>query len=243
MGLSFDLNCDMGESFGNYTLPGIELMPFITSANIACGFHGGDPHHIRQTVQSAIANNIRIGAHPGYPDLQGFGRRKMDIHEDELKSIVLYQVSALKGIVEAYGGDLSYVKPHGALYHACANNVKDARAVLNAIRQLDLKLAIMGLPKSSIHRLCLECDHPFILEGFVDRKYQSDGNLRSRSYTDAVIQDSAEAAAQVSRVINDHQVETVDNKIIELKVDSLCLHGDNPKAMEIAQYLHQQFSV
>ena len=177
-----DINCDMGESFGNFSVGNdTAIFPFITSSNIACGLHAGDPYHIEQTIRMAIKHKVQIGAHPGYPDLQGFGRRVIPMSSDELSASVKYQVSAIKGMVESEGAHLTYVKPHGALYNEMAKNGKEAVIVIKAIKAIDPNLMIMGLAGSHMRTLVEAEGMHFIAEAFADRRYEADGKLRSRT--------------------------------------------------------------
>lgn len=243
MGLkkSIDINCDMGESYGNYKIGNdAALMPYVTSANIACGMHGGDPVHIERTINLALENNVRIGAHPGYPDLQGFGRRAISMKPEELTAYIKYQVAALKGLVEANGGTLAYVKPHGALYNHIAQNKADALVVIDAIRSIDTNLSIMGLAGSHMKHLVEEAGSTFIAEAFADRRYEIDGKLRSRHLPDALITNGSDACEQVLSIANALFAQTVDGDKVDIVADSFCIHGDNPAAVEIAQMLQEQ---
>jgi len=234
--LKIDINCDMGESFGNYTIGNDEkVFPYITSCNIACGFHGGDPLHIEKTIKGALAHGVQIGAHPSYPDLAGFGRRYMQIKADELKAIVKYQVAALKGMTESLGGQLAYVKPHGALYNTAAKQKTEALAIIEAVQAIDSSLILMGLAGSPIEALAREIGIPFVAEAFADRKYMSDGSLRSRTLDEAVIEDPEEATAQVLSIVLDQRVQTYEGSSLPLKAQSVCIHGDNRQVEALLQ--------
>lgn len=231
-----DINCDMGESFGNFTIGNDEkVFPYISSCNIACGFHGGDPWHIEQTIKGALAYGVQIGAHPSYPDLAGFGRRFMQVKPEELKAIVKYQVAALKGMTESLGGKLAYVKPHGALYNTAARQKAEALAIIGAIQDIDPNLILMGLAGSPIEILAREMEIPFVAEAFADRKYMSDGSLRSRTLAGAVIESPEEATAQVLSIVLDQEVPTYDATAIPLNARSICIHGDNPNVEQLLQ--------
>ncbi len=241
--LPIDINCDMGESLGSAIIGQDEkLIPFITSCNIACGFHGGDPVHIQRTIRLAITHKVRIGAHPSYPDLEGFGRRKMDIALEELKAILIYQVAALKGLVESEGGTLSYVKPHGALYNKASVEASEAQAIIAALKSIGSNLALMGLAGSEMEKAANEMDVDFISEAFGDRKYELDGSLMSRSKPDAVFSKVEEVVKQVESIVFDKRVETTAGKYISIQADSICIHGDNPMALEFLKGLHQLVS-
>ncbi len=243
MKYSIDINCDLGEGFGNYRIPDEkELLSVISSCNIACGFHAGDPVVISDTIQQALERNVKIGAHPSYPDLQGFGRRQMFMKPEELRTAMLYQVSALKGMVEAYGGRLSHVKPHGALYNHSAGDIEVAKIICGAIHQIDPDLAYMGMPNSCHQEAAKQLDHPFRREGFGDRKYNDDGMLVSRTIRGSVLDSPEDVAAQIIRMVIDQEVETATNKKIKMEVDTICIHGDNPEALQILAHLLREFA-
>lgn len=230
----------MGESYGNYRIGNDEMiMPFINAANIACGMHGGDPYHIEETINLALAHQVHIGAHPGYPDLQGFGRRVIPMKNEELSSYIKYQVSALKGLVEANGGQLLYVKPHGALYNHIAINEGPAKIVIEAIKSIDPNLAIMGLAGSHMKRLSNEVKVAFIAEAFADRAYEDDGQLRSRTLDGALLTNASQATEQVLSILNEGKVKTHSGIDFQLSADSFCIHGDNKAAVDIARSIHQ----
>jgi len=233
----------MGESLGSIIIGQDEkLMPFITSCNIACGFHGGDPVHMQRTIRLAITNNVRIGAHPSYPDLEGFGRRKMDIDPEELKAILIYQIAALKGMVESEGGKLSYVKPHGAMYNKASIDSSEAQAIIAALKFINPNLALMGLAGSEMEEAANEMDVDFISEAFGDRKYELDGSLMSRSKPDAVFSKAEDVVKQVESIVFDKKVKTSVGKFISIQAKSICIHGDNPMALEFVKGLHQLVS-
>lgn len=231
-----DLNADIGESFGTYTLGAdVELMPYITSANIACGFHAGDPVVMNRTVALAYAHTVAIGAHPGFPDLGGFGRRGLDASDDEIETLVLYQIGALNAFARARGAGLRHVKPHGALYNAAAEKLNVARAIARAVARFDSNLILVGLSNSALTQAAQEVGLRAAREGFCDRAYSSDGTLRSRREAGAVFDSPDLAAAQAVHLARDHTVTTYDGKELTLDVDTLCLHGDTPGAVQIAR--------
>ncbi len=237
-----DLNCDLGESFGSYKIGNDEaMMPHITSANIACGFHAGDPLTIEKTIQLALNNDVAIGAHPGYPDLVGFGRRNMQIPADEVKAIVKYQVAALKGMTEALGGKLQHVKPHGALYNQAAKDPLLANAIAQAIAEIDTELIFMGLANSEMKDASAKFDLQFASEVFADRAYTNEGFLVPRSLNGAVIYNPHVCKNRVLGMVLKSQTTSIENQKIEIDADSVCIHGDNPSAfdlaIEIKQYL------
>jgi len=237
-----DINCDMGESFGNFKVGNDALiMPHITSANIACGFHGGDPFHIEKTIDLALKNKVEIGAHPSYPDLQGFGRRKMVLKKEELQSIIKYQVAAVKSLVESKGGKLQHVKPHGALYNSIANDATEATWVIEAIKKIAPEAYFMGLAGSHLESICNEHSMNFIAEAFIDRRYNNEGKLVSRNQKDAVIHDPILAIEQLTNMILNKKITTIEGQIISINAQSFCIHGDNPKAFEILSHLNTVF--
>ncbi|HKK73524.1 MAG TPA: 5-oxoprolinase subunit PxpA [Saprospiraceae bacterium] len=230
MSLSIDINCDLGESYGRYRIGNDAIVfPLITSANIACGFHGGDPLHIQDTIKAAIKHQVQIGAHPGYPDLMGFGRRAMQIPAEELKAIIRYQIAAVKGLTESLGGQLHFVKPHGALYNKMARDHSEAETVIEAILSMDKELAIMGLAGSHLREIVERKGGRFIAEAFADRRYEADGKLRSRNKQYSVLENPEVVAQQVLSIARDQQVEAYDGSTLSLQADSICIHGDNPK--------------
>lgn len=229
-----DINCDMGESYGNFIVGNdAAIFPHITSTNIACGMHAGDPYHIQKTIEMAIAHGVQIGAHPGYPDLQGFGRRVIPMSTEELSACIKYQVAALKGMVESAGGQLKYVKPHGALYNEMAKNEKEASTVVKAIKSIDPTLMIMGLAGSHMKKIVETEGMTFIAEAFADRRYEADGKLMSRTKDNSVIHNAKAAVNQVLSVVKNGYTQTLNGEKVELKAQSFCIHGDNPQAVEI----------
>lgn len=237
---SVDINCDMGESFGNYKIGNDKaIFPYITSSNIACGIHAGDPYHIEQTIDLALTHNVQIGAHPGYPDLQGFGRRVIPIALEELSSYIKYQVAALQGMVTSAGGKLAYVKPHGALYNEIANNKEVARTVYSAIKSIDPALKVMGLAGSHVKEILSEVGMEYVPEAFADRRYEVTGKLRSRSLPNAVIGDAKVAAQQVVSITLEQQAESLEGAKVPLSAKSFCIHGDNPAAIDILKQIDE----
>jgi 5-oxoprolinase (ATP-hydrolysing) subunit A len=230
-----DINCDMGESFGQYALgKDRELMPLISSANIACGFHAGDPSVMDSTVKLAIKHDVAIGAHPGYPDLQGFGRRVMHISAEEVELMVLYQIGALGGIVKAAGGELHHVKPHGALYNQAAKDHVLANAIARAIFRYSKSLILIGLAGSLMVDAGREVGLHVVAEGFPERGYTSDGNLIERGKPGAIIEDPVEASHQALRLAtNGIKIKKNKGGSFQL-IETLCIHGDSPHAVSIA---------
>ncbi len=239
---TIDLNCDMGEGFGPWPMGNDEaLMQHITSANIACGFHAGDAMTMQRTVRLALRNNVAIGAHPGFPDLQGFGRRNMQLPPDEVYAMVLYQIGALQAIVRAEGGVLRHVKAHGALYNMAAKDPTLADAIARAVQKAGENLVLFGLSGSAQIAAGLALGLRTCSEVFADRSYQSDGALTPRSKPGALIEDPDKAVLQALRMVRQSQVFSVDGKTIELKADTLCLHGDGTHALEFAVAIRSAF--
>ena len=238
--MTIDLNCDMGESYGQFVIGNdAAIFPYIDSCSIACGLHGGDPLTIEATITQALAHGVRIGAHPSYPDLAGFGRRRMHLPPAELTAVVKYQVAALKSLTESHGGRLAYVKPHGALYNVAAADEAEARAVLRAVRELDPALALMGLAGSTMERVAAEAGCTFIAEAFADRRYSAQGRLVARSQAGAVLETPALAAAQVLRLVQHQEVESIDGTPVPVRAQSICIHGDNPQAVNILRAIRE----
>jgi len=243
MDRKIDLNCDMGESFGPYRLGNDELLlPYITSANIACGYHAGDPLVMERTVRLAVQHNVALGAHPGLPDLAGFGRRPMQLSPEEIENIVLYQIGALAAFARAAGRALTHVKPHGALYNMACTDIESARAIARGVARAGEELILVGLAGSALPEAAQEAGLRSAREGFADRAYQADGSLRSRRLPGAVIEDPAAAAAQALQIVRDGAVTTFAGGTRALEVDTLCIHGDNPAALAIVQAIRRRLA-
>lgn len=231
--LQIDLNCDMGEGFGVYAAGSdVELMKYITSANIACGFHAGDAAMIRTTVKLAIEHDVAIGAHPGLPDLAGFGRRVMDITPQEAYEMTVYQIGAVYAFARSEGGVLVHVKPHGALYNMAAQSKPLAQAIAEAVYKVDPQLLLFGLAGSELIQAGEEIGLSTISEVFADRSYESDGTLTPRGMSGAVIVDPLLVAEQAVRIIKDGTVRTRQATDFYLQADTICVHGDTPHAVE-----------
>jgi UPF0271 protein len=240
---TIDLNCDMGESFGAWKMGNdAELMNFATSVNIACGFHAGDPSTIRKTVELAIEKGMAIGAHPSYPDLQGFGRRNMSLSANEVYDVVLYQVSALKGVCEASGAVLHHVKPHGALYNQAAGSTELSNAIARAVRSIDAGLFLYGLSGSLTISEAEKLNVRTASEAFADRTYQADGTLTPRSKPNALISDRSEAVSQALGMILEGRAISVSGAAVQIKADTICLHCDGEHAVDLARALREAFA-
>jgi UPF0271 protein len=210
------------------------LIPLVTSVNIACGFHAGDPVGIRATIRLALASGATLGAHPGYPDLVGFGRRAMAMSPADLEASVLYQVAAVSGIARAEGGVLRHVKPHGALYHRVAADGAAAVAFATAVARLDRSLVVVAPPGAELLRAAEDLGLRTLVEGFADRVYEPDGRLRSRDLPGAIHDDPSVAAAQAVSIARDGMVTTADGSRVAMAAGTLCIHGDTPGAPRIA---------
>jgi 5-oxoprolinase (ATP-hydrolysing) subunit A len=231
-----DLNCDMGESFGRYALGDDDaLLEIVTSANIACGFHAGDPEVMQRTVARAVENRVAVGAHPGYPDLQGFGRRDLSMTPPALKAGLIYQIGALSAFARAAGTKLSHVKPHGALYNAAARDASIAATVADAVHTLDPDLIVVTQPHTPLVEAARDLGLRVALEGFADRAYQPDGTLRPRSKPGAVLHQPDRIADRAVRMVREGSVEAYTGETIPLRIDTLCVHGDTPGAEAIAR--------
>ncbi|UOQ77336.1 LamB/YcsF family protein [Hymenobacter sp. 5516J-16] len=233
-----DLNCDLGESFGAYSLGHDEaILPFVTSANIACGYHAGDPAVMKRTVRLALQHQVAIGAHPGLPDLVGFGRRDMAISAEEAYDMTVYQLGALAAFVRAEGGTLHHVKPHGALYNMAALNPALAEAIAEAVYRVQPEACFYGLAGSALISAGRKLGLATAQEVFADRTYQPNGTLTPRRQPDALITDSATAIAQVVRMVKEGRVRALSGEDVIMQADTICLHGDGPHALEFAQQI------
>ncbi|WP_242363695.1 LamB/YcsF family protein [Limosilactobacillus antri] len=231
-----DLNSDLGESYGRYKLGrDAEVIPLISSANVACGYHAGDPDVIRQTVDMAQENQVAVGAHPSYPDRLGFGRRRMDMALDDVTNMITYQIAAVAGFTKDHR--LHHVKPHGAIYNAAAKDRDLALAICRGIQRFDPQLPIYGLSGSQLIVAAKQVGLPYCSEAFADRAYQADGTLVPRSRDGAVLTDPAQVAQRAVKMIQDQAVTAITGERVPLRVDSLCVHGDNAAALKIVNAL------
>jgi UPF0271 protein len=240
MDKSIDLNCDLGESYGAWALGDDEgIMPFISSANIACGFHAGDPGTIHRTVMRALRHSVAIGAHPSYPDLAGFGRRRMDMDPQEVYDTVLYQLGAVAAFAKASGTFMRHVKPHGALYNHAAKDTLTAQAILNAVKYFDDGLLFYGPAGSELEKAALAQGIFFCAEAFADRGYQCDGSLTPRSQKGALLADVDACVGQAMQMVEEGCVTAVDGSRVPIRADTICIHGDGPMSVGIAEALHK----
>jgi 5-oxoprolinase (ATP-hydrolysing) subunit A len=236
--MQIDLNADLGESYGRWTLGhDAEVMQSISSANIACGFHAGDPGIMRETVRLAKAHGVAVGAHPGFPDLVGFGRRNMAASPREVEDFVIYQVGALAGIAAAEGVRLQHVKAHGALYNMAVRDRALADAIARAVAAVDKSLILFGLPKSELLRAAQAAGLPVAAEGFADRSYEPDGSLTPRDREGAVIDDPSAVVRRAVRMARDEVVTATNGEDISMYVRTICTHGDTPGSHELTRLL------
>lgn len=239
-----DLNCDMGEAFGNYQMPNDEkLMDYITSANIACGFHAGDYGVMQRTVQLAISKGVAIGAHPGLPDLQGFGRRELKISPTEAYQLTLYQIGALQGFVKAANGRMNHVKPHGALYNMAARDAQLAQAIVQAVKDFDDSLILYALSGSEMISAAMQTGLRTAAEVFADRSYQDDGSLTPRNHQNAVLTNDTDVKEQLLMMVNEGKIRTVNQNKIQLITDTICLHGDGEHALSFAKMVSDTLKI
>lgn len=230
-----DLNSDLGESFGSWKMGNDEqILPVVSSANIACGFHAGDPLGILKTLRQAVKLDVTIGAHVSYPDLVGFGRRNMDLSQDELIADVLYQISALDGLAKVAGSKVQYVKPHGALYNTIAKDSVQAEAVIEAIKMYNPALVLVALAGSNLVAQARQAGLKVVSEAFADRAYNRDGSLVSRRLEGAVLHDAEFVAKRVVAMLKNGGVESIDGVFTPIQADTICLHGDTAGALEMS---------
>ncbi|WP_033543176.1 LamB/YcsF family protein [Planococcus sp. CAU13] len=240
MTFKVDLNCDMGESYGVYTLGrDEEILDYVTSANIACGFHAGDPATMRKTVRLALEKDVAIGAHPGFQDLHGFGRRDFQLSAQEIYDLVVYQIGALSGFITAEGGLMQHVKAHGALYNMAAKDPVYAEAVAEAVYDVNPALILFGLAGSELITAGNKIGLRTASEVFADRTYHADGSLTPRSEPGALVTDANEAIVRVVRMVQEGKIQTMQGSDAELKADTICIHGDGVNALTFAQKISQ----
>lgn len=235
-----NLNADLGESFGAWSMgDDAALLQVVGSANIACGFHAGDPTIMRQTVRQAIAQGVSLGAHPSYPDLQGFGRRAMQVAPEDLEALLLYQVGALQAMATAEGGRVSHVKPHGALNNLACADAQVARTVVRAVQSLDPALILLAPAQSELLKAAEAAGLPACIEVFADRAYQDDGQLLPRSQPGAVLHDTQACVDHVLRMVREQALVSINGHRLPSRIDSVCVHGDGPDAVATARAVRQ----
>jgi UPF0271 protein len=239
--LKVDINCDLGESYGNFKIGFDEqVMPHITSANIACGFHAGDPVVMANTVKLAKKHSVAIGAHPGFPDLMGFGRREMKLTREEATNYIIYQVGVLQAFAKAVGVELQHVKPHGALYTMAMKDYMLAKAIVEAVSTVDLRLIVFAIAKSRLAEVASKAGLRVACEVFADMAYNSDGSLVSRTVSGAVIEDARIVTERAVGMVEERRVTAIDGKTVELgAVHTICVHGDNLEAVALVKALRK----
>lgn len=241
MNVTIDLNSDLGEGYGAWKMgDDAAMLQIVSSANVACGFHAGDPLTIRATVGQAALRGVAIGAHVSYPDRVGFGRRPMDVTSAELTADVIYQIGALQGIATAAGTRVTYVKPHGALYNTIANDARQADAVIAAIREIDPSLVLMALAGTPIVRRAKDAGLTVVAEAFGDRAYTPEGQLVSRREKGAVLHDPELVAARMVRLAQEGVLQAIDGSTLKLQADSICVHGDSEGAIDMARRIRDE---
>jgi len=241
--LKVDVNCDMGESYGAYKIGNdAELMPFISSANIACGFHAGDPMTIARTISLAKADKVAVGVHPGFPDLMGFGRREMQLTPEETRDYMIYQIGAVQAFANVASIELQHVKPHGALYNMAAKDGKLSKTLIEAIKSLDESLIVFAPPRSELAKNAAKAGLRVAQEFFADRAYDPEGNLASRKEPRSVLADPKIVAERVVRAITEKTVVATNGAVLAIgDVNTVCVHGDNPSAPVLVRDLNKQF--
>lgn len=242
MKLQIDINCDLGESYGAFKIGNDEkIMPHITSANIACGFHAGDPIIMAQTVNLAKKHGVAVGAHPGYPDLLGFGRREMRLTLEEIKNYIIYQVSALRGFAKIAGLNLQHVKPHGALYNTAVKDEETSRGIVEAVKTLDKSLIIFAPQKSVLAKIATDAGLRVAYEFFADRVYNADGSLVSRKKPNSIITEPSVVLSRTIKVLREGKVSALNGETVILgKVHTICVHSDTPTAIKLTEVLKKE---
>jgi 5-oxoprolinase (ATP-hydrolysing) subunit A len=240
--MRIDINSDLGESFGAYRIGNdAGLMKSITSANVAAGFHAGDPSVLRDTIRMAKANRVAVGAHPGFPDLVGFGRRELNVTPTEAEDFVLYQLAAVAGVAAAEGVKIQHVKPHGALFNMAVRNAELSDAIARGVAAFDRSLILFGLPGSEILRAGRAAGLRVAVEVFADRAYEPDGSLMSRRKPGAVIHDVTEVVARAVRMVKERTIVAADGSVLEVDADTICVHGDTPGSDALAAKIRTGF--
>jgi UPF0271 protein len=238
-----DVNCDLGEGFGVYrAAPEAQIFPLISSANVACGFHAGDPQTMRYCAELAVRHGVQIGAHPGTPDLAGFGRRAMDLSDAELENGLVYQVGALEGICRVVGTEIRHVKPHGWLYNAAAKNSRLATIIAQTVQKLNPGWRLLGLAGSELIRAAQAIGLPHASEAFIDRTYEADGSLSPRSASGSLITDPERAAQQGLDIVLKSRVSTLSGQEVPITAETLCVHGDNASVVHILECLRKHLA-
>ncbi|MFZ3591476.1 LamB/YcsF family protein [Bacillus sp. DJP31] len=241
--MQIDINCDLGEGFGHYSLgQDDELLPYISSANIACGFHAGDPNIMNEIIQKAKQKGVHVGAHPGFYDLYGFGRRPLQLEAVEIKNLMLYQLGAILSFCNYHHVPLTHVKPHGALYNMAAKEPYVAQAIVEAVKLFDPSLIVYGLANSELIQACVDSNIPYAIEAFIDRTYQDDGTLTPRYLDSSMIHQVDDIIQQALSIVLKREVTTISGMTIPLEVDTLCIHGDHKGAVDVAAAIRKELT-
>lgn len=239
-----DINCDMGESYYDIKVGNdYKIMPFITSCNIACGFHGGDPKTISNTIDCALDKNVKIGAHPSFHDIKGFGRKIIKVSDRQLKNQILYQVSALKGMVESKGGRLNHIKPHGALYNMASIDDEIAKTIVKVIKNIDPNLKLYGPSMLRWKSISENIGINYVSEVFSDRNYNDDLTLVNRNNNKAMITNPKESLKHVERMVKEKKVKSIKGNLIPIIAETICIHGDQPNAIDFAKIIYDSFKI
>ena len=242
MKLSIDLNCDLGESyFENKIGNDAEIIPYISSCNIACGLHGGDPFTIQNTIDLALKHKLNIGAHPSFPDLENFGRKFMRLSEDELKACLRFQIGAVNEMTKLRGGKLRHVKPHGALYNAAAKDQDLSKIMIDVLKEFDSDLILLGMENSEMEKIAKEFNVPFVAEVFADRNYTDTGELVARSFTHAVIEDKDVVTERCLKMVMENSILSENGKELYITGQSICIHGDTLNAVSLVKSIYAKF--
>lgn len=237
-----DLNCDLGESYFDKKIGNdSEIIPFISSCNVACGLHGGDPLTIQNTIDLALKHNVNIGAHPSFPDLENFGRKYMHLSAEELKACLRFQIGAIAKITSLRGGKLRHVKPHGALYNAAAKDFELANNIVSVLKEFKLDLCLLGMANSEMEKAAKLQGIEFVAEVFADRNYADNGELVARSFSQAIIEDENEVAKRCLKMVAENKILSENNIELDLKGQSICIHGDTPNAVSLVKSINAAF--
>ena len=243
MKYSVDLNCDIGESYYDHLVGNdTAIMPYISSCNIACGFHGGDPLTIQNAIDDALTHNVNIGAHPSFPDLENFGRKYMSLSAEELKACLRYQIGVLENMSRKRGGELKHVKPHGALYNAAAKDIELSKVIVEVMREFDKDLILLGMANSEMEKAAVVLKTPFVSETFADRNYTDSGALVSRAFENAVIENEKLVVDRCLQMVFHNKITSEHGNLLKRNAQSICVHGDTQNAVALVKALRRGFA-
>lgn len=244
MAFFIDLNCDLGESYFEKKIGNDrEILPYITSCNIACGMHGGDPLTIQNTIDLALKHGVNIGAHPSYPDLDNFGRKPMSLSEEELKACLRFQIGAIREMTRLKGGKIRHVKPHGALYNAAADSFQVSKVIVDVIKEFDSSLILLGMANSEMEIVAKQFDVPFVSEVFADRNYTNNGKLVPRDHENSIVNSESQVLHRCLKMVKENIIISEDNKELSLSGKSICIHGDTDNALHLVKTLDSGFQI